>query len=132
MKANGTTSHANGSINKVNGITPSTNGTGPEAVEASTAATNSIADKKKGDILGNGKDHETEDSLRDSLHVVDNRTGKYYNLPIKHNAINASDFKQIKAPQMNGYYADQNSNGIRIFDPGFSNTAVSESKVTYM
>lgn len=68
---------------------------------------------------------------RSSLHVLDNRTGNFYTIPIHHNSINASDFTQITSPE-NGYHADQNDQGIRIYDPGYSNTAVSESKITYM
>ena len=68
---------------------------------------------------------------RNFLHVIDERTGQYYQIPIRHNAINASEFKKIKAPD-NEYYADQNENGIRVLDPGFTNTAVVESKVTYV
>lgn len=71
------------------------------------------------------------ESGRSSLHVLDNRTGDFFTIPIHHNSINASDFMQIKSPQ-NGYHADQNEQGIRIYDPGYSNTAVSESKITYM
>ena len=67
-----------------------------------------------------------------SLHVVDSRTGEYYNFVITHNAVKASDFKRIKTPENKSYYADQNEQGLRIYDPGFSNTVVSESSVTYM
>lgn len=67
-----------------------------------------------------------------SLSIVDNRTGEKYSLPILHNAVNAAHFKQIKAPVNAAHYADQDENGLRIFDPGYSNTAVSESKITYM
>ncbi|RAL03097.1 citrate synthase [Aspergillus ibericus CBS 121593] len=67
-----------------------------------------------------------------SLHVVDSRTGQYYEIPIVHNAIHASEFKRIKAPVNQDYYPDQTENGIRVFDPGFSNTAVKESKITYI
>jgi citrate synthase len=63
--------------------------------------------------------------------VIDERTGQYYQIPINHNAISANEFKKIKAPDTE-YYADQNENGIRVFDPGFTNTAVVESKVTYV
>ena len=73
-----------------------------------------------------------EDSNRDTLSVVDNRTGESYTIPIAHNAINASAFKQIKSPENEDYYADQNQAGLRIYDPGYSNTAVSESKVCYI
>lgn len=75
---------------------------------------------------------QIHEELRESLHIVDNRTGAYYNVPITHNSINASEFKRMKAPENRKYYADQCESGIRIFDPGFSNTAVSESKITYM
>ena len=69
---------------------------------------------------------------KNSLHVIDQKTGKHYDLPISHNAVNASEFQQIKAPENHEYYADQNEQGVRIFDPGFSNTAVSTSNVTYV
>lgn len=68
---------------------------------------------------------------RDFLHIIDERTGQYYQIPIRHNAISASDFKKIKAPE-GQFYADQNEGGIRVLDPGFTNTAVVESKVTYV
>lgn len=68
---------------------------------------------------------------RNFLHVIDERTGQYYQIPIQHNAISANEFKKIKAPDTE-YYADQNENGIRVFDPGFTNTAVVDSKVTYV
>jgi len=67
-----------------------------------------------------------------SLHVIDTRTGNYYNIPIEHNAVSAHEFKRIKSPVNANYYADQNEHGLRIYDPGFSNTAVSKSSVTYM
>lgn len=84
---------------------------------------NSFADGKDGLNIS-----ETD---RSSLRVLDNRTGYSYTIPIHHNSINASDFTQVKCPP-NGYHADQNDQGIRIYDPGYSNTAVSESEITYM
>ena len=66
------------------------------------------------------------------LHIIDDRTGNYYSIPVKHNAVNASDFKRIRSPENVEYPPDQNEQGLRIFDPGFSNTTVSESAVTYM
>jgi citrate synthase len=71
-------------------------------------------------------------SQEHTLHVVDSRTGKYHPIPIVHNAIDASAFKQFKASEDPNHPEDQNDHGIRVFDPGFSNTAVSESKITYM
>ncbi len=83
-----------------------------------------------GSYSENGK--SSKPNPRESLHIIDDRTGKYYSIPITRNSVRASDFAQIVAPKSLEYYADQNENGIRIYDPGFSNTAVSESKVTYM
>ena len=67
-----------------------------------------------------------------SLSVLDNRTGRAYTIPISHNAVNALSFKEIKSPENEDYYADQNEAGLRVFDQGFSNTAVSESKICYI
>jgi citrate synthase len=33
---------------------------------------------------------------RDSLSIVDNRTGKGYEIPIEHGAIRATDLRQLK------------------------------------
>ncbi|KAJ6080570.1 citrate synthase [Penicillium canescens] len=60
------------------------------------------------------------------------RTGNYYPIPIVHNAISASAFKQVKAPENPEHPEDQVDQGIRVFDPGFSNTAVGESQITFI
>lgn len=67
-----------------------------------------------------------------SLTVVDNRTGHSYNLPISQNSISATDFHQIKTPRNEKNPVEQNNAGIRIYDPGFQNTACMESKITYV
>ncbi|KAE8167479.1 citrate synthase-like protein [Aspergillus tamarii] len=69
---------------------------------------------------------------RESLHIIDDRTGAYYSIPILNNAINASDFKKVTAPEDKAYPANQTENGLRVYDPGYSNTAVSHSKITYI
>ena len=89
------------------------------------------------DIASNGARNGTSAHAEDKpdtpvLHVVDSRTGKYHSIPIVRNAINASEFKKLKTPEDPEHPEDQNEQGIRVFDPGYSNTAVSESKVTYM
>lgn len=66
------------------------------------------------------------------LRVTDGRTGRSYTFPIQHNAINAGLFKQVKSPDNKDFEADQNGSGLRLYDPGYGNTAVSESKITYM
>lgn len=68
-----------------------------------------------------------------SLSVVDNRTGKHYTIPIEHNAVSAVDFKQIATESEDLLFPpDQSERGLRLSDPGFNNTAVAESKVTYV
>jgi hypothetical protein len=66
------------------------------------------------------------------LQIIDSRTGLEYKLPIERNAVNAGDFKAIKSPLNTKHYADQNEQGLRVYDPGFSNTAVSRSSITYV
>lgn len=80
-------------------------------------------------INGNGDSLKTK---QDVLHVIDGRTGQYQAIPIKKNAISASEFKGFKAPKDPHHPEYQNEQGLRVFDPGYSNTTVSESKVTYM
>ena len=70
-------------------------------------------------------------SAKNTLHVTDNRTGNDYVLPIVRNSINAMSFKQMKAPRDSDQPCNQAEYGIRVYDPGFGNTAVSESKITY-
>ena len=69
-----------------------------------------------------------------TLHVIDSRTGLEYDIPIKNNAVQAVDFKRIKATEKEGVANpyDNLHNGLRILDPGFENTAVKESKITFV
>ncbi|KAK6077637.1 hypothetical protein SCUP515_04835 [Seiridium cupressi] len=67
---------------------------------------------------------------RQSLTVVDNRTGKAYEVPIKHNSVLATDIKKIKAD--GGPAEDETAQGLRVYDPAYMNTAVIESKITYI
>ncbi|MBM4298471.1 MAG: citrate synthase [Deltaproteobacteria bacterium] len=59
----------------------------------------------------------------ESLTIVDNRTGKQYEVPIKNGAIKATDLFQIKVSE---------DDGIVSYDPGFMNTASCVSKITYI
>src|ERR687888_1301519 len=59
-----------------------------------------------------------------TLTVIDNRTGKRYEVPIEHNAIRATDLAQIKvAPDQQGLVS---------YDPALLNTAVCKSKISYI
>ena len=59
----------------------------------------------------------------DTLTVIDNRTGKKYDIPIKNGAIKATDLFQIKVDE---------DDGLVSYDPGFMNTASCQSKITYI
>jgi citrate synthase len=59
----------------------------------------------------------------ETLTIIDNRTGKRYEVPIKNGAIKATDLFQIKVGE---------DDGIVSYDPGFMNTASCQSKVTYI
>ena len=60
---------------------------------------------------------------KDSLSVVDNRTGKSYELPIKDGAINATDLSKIKSP----------SGAVtRSYDPAYMNTVNCISRISFI
>jgi citrate synthase len=59
----------------------------------------------------------------ETLTIIDNRTGKQYEVPIRNGAIKATDLFQIK---VNG------DEGLVSYDPGFMNTASCQSKITYI
>jgi citrate synthase len=61
---------------------------------------------------------------KDSLSVVDNRTGKRYELPIQDGTIRAADLRQIKA--------SDDDFGLMAYDPAFMNTAACRSAITYI
>src|SRR6266851_466606 len=61
---------------------------------------------------------------RDTLSVTDNRTGKTYEVPIKNDTIHATDLRQIKVKG--------DDFGMMSYDPAFNNTALCQSKITYI
>ncbi|KAI5458312.1 peroxysomal citrate synthase [Mariannaea sp. PMI_226] len=69
---------------------------------------------------------------RQSLTVIDNRTGKAYEIPIEHNSVRATDIKKIKAESQDGRPEDETNQGLRVYDPAYMNTAVVQSKITYI
>src|SRR5580765_2897097 len=62
--------------------------------------------------------------MADTLTIVDNRTGKKYELPIQDGTIRAMDLRQIKA--------GADDFGLMTFDPAFMNTANCRSAITYI
>jgi citrate synthase len=59
----------------------------------------------------------------DTLTIIDNRTGKKYDIPVQNGAIKATDLFQIKI---------SDDDGLVSYDPGFMNTASCQSKITYI
>jgi len=59
----------------------------------------------------------------ETLTVIDNRTGKKYEIPIKNGTIKATDLFQIRTNE---------NDGLVSYDPGFMNTASCQSKITYI
>jgi citrate synthase len=59
----------------------------------------------------------------ETLTVIDNRTGKQYEISIHNSAIKATDLFQIKVNE---------DDGLVSYDPGFMNTASCQSKITYI
>jgi citrate synthase len=62
--------------------------------------------------------------MADTLSIVDNRTGKKYELPIHDGAIRAMDLRQIKT--------GPDDFGLMTYDPAFMNTANCRSAITYI
>ena len=62
--------------------------------------------------------------MADTLSIVDNRTGKTYELPIQDGTIRAMDLRQIKAAP--------DDFGLMTYDPAFMNTANCRSSITYI
>src|ERR1700739_265406 len=63
-------------------------------------------------------------SRRDSLTITDNRNGRQYEVPIKHDTIRAIDLRPIKI--------DPSDFGMMSYDPAYSNTASCISKITFI
>jgi citrate synthase len=61
---------------------------------------------------------------RDTLSIVDNRTGRTYEVPIEEGAIRSMDLRQIKV--------SDDDFGLLAYDPAFKNTANVRSEVTYI
>lgn len=61
---------------------------------------------------------------KDTVTITDNRTGKSYELPIKHDTINAMDLRQIRV--------NPDDFGMMSYDPAYKNTASTKSTITYI
>jgi citrate synthase len=61
---------------------------------------------------------------QDSLTIVDNRTGKRYEIPIQNGTIRAMDLRQIRTGEQDF--------GLMTYDPAFTNTAACQSRITFI
>ena len=59
-----------------------------------------------------------------TLSVIDNRTGKEYEIPVTDGTVRAMDLRQIKV--------SDDDFGLMTYDPGFTNTACCRSKITFI
>lgn len=75
--------------------------------------------------------HRTSESPSGTLEVIDHRTGNHYQLAISDNAIHATDLQAVNGGT--GYnLADRMRSSLRVLDPGFQNTAVMKSRITFV
>jgi citrate synthase len=63
-------------------------------------------------------------NAKNSLTILDNRTGKQYELAIDHDTLRAMDLRQIKVKD--------DDFGLMTYDPAFMNTASCKSRITYI
>ena len=63
-------------------------------------------------------------SAQDTLTIVDNRTGKSYEVPIQDGTVRATELRKIKV--------DDEDFGIMTYDPAYMNTASCRSSITYI
>ncbi|MGE4428839.1 MAG: citrate/2-methylcitrate synthase, partial [Solirubrobacteraceae bacterium] len=59
-----------------------------------------------------------------SLTIVDNRTGRSYEVPVSDGTVRAMDLRQIKV--------DDEEFGLMTYDPAYTNTASCRSSITYI
>jgi len=62
--------------------------------------------------------------MPETLTIIDNRTGKQYEIPIQDGAIKAMDLRAIKV--------NPDDFGMMTYDPAFQNTAACRSRITYI
>ena len=61
---------------------------------------------------------------KDTFTIIDNRTGKRYEIPVTDDTIRAMDLRQIKV--------NEDDFGTMSYDPAFKNTASTRSKITFI
>jgi citrate synthase len=69
------------------------------------------------------KNKETS-TMKETVTITDNRTGKNYDLGLVHGQVNAIDLRQVKT--------DADDFGLMSYDPAFKNTASCVSRITFI
>src|SRR5271169_6435 len=77
----------------------------------------------RGDLMAQPTDTKTTGKT-DTISIIDNRTGKRYELPIENDTIKAIDLRQIKVKD--------DDFGMMTYDPAFMNTAACKSTITFI
>ncbi len=67
---------------------------------------------------------EVETATLDKLKIVDERTGKSYDVPIENGTIRGTDLKKIKS--------SADDPGLMVYDPAYMNTAACRSAITFI
>src|SRR5689334_16505430 len=62
--------------------------------------------------------------MADTLTIIDNRTGKQYDIPVENGAVRATDLRQIRT--------SKDDFGMMTYDPSFQNTAACRSRITFI
>ncbi|KXG51976.1 Citrate synthase-like, core [Penicillium griseofulvum] len=70
-------------------------------------------------------------TMSGTLFIHDSRTYVNYEIPINQNSVRAIDLQRIRAPSLNSNHADQLAHGLRVYDPGLQNTAVTQSAISF-
>ena len=70
------------------------------------------------------KTMETETATLEKLKIVDERTGRSYDVPIENGTIRGTDLKKIKS--------GPEDPGLMVYDPAYMNTAACKSAITFI
>ncbi|PYH94857.1 citrate synthase [Aspergillus ellipticus CBS 707.79] len=86
----------------------------------------------QGNYINSLIENELPGEREGTLTVRDNRTGSRYTIPIVRNSVPAMGFRQICVNRADKSPRQQFEDGLRVIDPGYRNTAVKMSSITYI
>jgi citrate synthase len=71
-----------------------------------------------------GRSGKEDGMAADTLTIIDNRTGRSYEVEIREGAVRAVAFREVRV--------GEGERGLMVYDPGFQNTAACRSGITYI